>query len=152
MEWGDARLPERFWSQGKQVAEHWLWTGTTQCGGYGRFTLGGVEYRVHKLVYSLAIKVPEFMVLHHCNIRICFQPNCLYEGTHEDNMEDRRIDRRETRGEASPHAKLTEDNVREIRRLSSETRMSQKEIGALFGVGQSTISHIRQGIVWGHVK
>lgn len=151
MIWGDERLPEHFWKHVKQAAEHWLWTGTVWSNGYGRFSIGGIDHRVHRLVYSLAVKVPERQVLHRCDIRICCAPICLFEGTQLENIADREEKKRTARGASSGNARLTDDDVREIRRLYKEVNMTQAQIGERFGIGQSQVSHIVLRRVWRHL-
>lgn len=54
-------------------------------------------------------------------------------------------------GEKSGLAKLTEDNVREIKRMISEG-VKQKDIAATFNVNKSTITLIKKGERWAHIK
>lgn len=73
----------------------------------------------------------------------------LYWGTPLENAADTKRHGRQVMGEAIPWSVLTEDNVREIRRLAGS--MSQREIGEKFGVGQPRISRILSGEQWRHV-
>jgi group I intron endonuclease len=57
----------------------------------------------------------------------------------------------EQRGENNPRAKLTEDDVREIRQMLAHG-MSQAEIARKYGVGSYVVSRIKTGQRWGHVK
>lgn len=54
------------------------------------------------------------------------------------------------RGEQAGGAKLTEPEVREIKRLLSEG-MSQRKIAAIYGIGQRTVGNINTGERWVHV-
>jgi DNA-binding MarR family transcriptional regulator len=51
-------------------------------------------------------------------------------------------------GEKTPTAKLTEEQVLEIRRRIGQT---QRALGEEFGVDQSTISDILKGRTWAHL-
>lgn len=53
-------------------------------------------------------------------------------------------------GENHGHAKLTEQEIREIRSLIGT--MSYRKIGERFGVGPQAIHKISSGIAWKHVK
>ena len=53
-------------------------------------------------------------------------------------------------GSRSHYAKLTEDNVRQIKTLLSGGN-SQRKIARMFGVRQGTISFIAKGETWSHV-
>jgi len=55
-------------------------------------------------------------------------------------------------GERNHKAKLTEDNVREIRKVYAAGGMSQREIGLLYSVGQDTISSIVRRGTWSHIE
>lgn len=48
-------------------------------------------------------------------------------------------------------AKLTPSKVRDIRRLLSETKLSQKEIASFFNVSAHTISSIKHKRTWRHI-
>jgi DNA-binding transcriptional regulator YiaG len=54
------------------------------------------------------------------------------------------------RGTAHHSAKLTEDNVRSIRRLLAEG-VSQRELAREYGVSQTAIRYVKQGRNWGHL-
>ena len=62
------------------------------------------------------------MVLHRCDNRRCVRPEHLFVGTNRDNMQDMARKHRgaggSTPGEDNPRAKLTDDQVREIRERS----------------------------------
>jgi len=55
-------------------------------------------------------------------------------------------------GAMSSCSKLTEDGVRQIRRLIKEGEFTQKEIGLMYGVCQVNISHIKLNKLWSHIK
>jgi Mitochondrial ribosomal protein subunit L20 len=59
------------------------------------------------------------------------------------------------RGEAASPAKLTEDDVREIRRLYDNGRnpfATQQMLADKFGVSQCTVSSLLRGKTWSHGK
>ena len=97
--------------------ECWEWQGATHESGYGILTVaGGKTKSTHRLAYELHYgDIPEgLMVLHKCNNRICINPDHLYVGTHNDNMNDM-ADSNNLKGELNPMSILTEENVREIK-------------------------------------
>jgi hypothetical protein len=61
------------------------------------------------------------------------------------------IERTPKVGSALPSAKLTEDDVREIRRLLRH-KMRQADIAKQYGVSSSVVSEIHTGKAWNHVK
>ena len=74
----------------------------------------------------------------------------LSRGTHMENMDDQLRDGTRNRGERAGCAKLTEDDVREIRELLA-LRVPQTSIAARFGVRQMAISDINCRKTWTHV-
>jgi HNH endonuclease len=57
---------------------------------YGQITWNGKQYRIHRLIYEL-IKgpIPEgIFVCHKCDIASCIEPEHLFLGTHQENMDD----------------------------------------------------------------
>jgi group I intron endonuclease len=55
-------------------------------------------------------------------------------------------------GEKNPQAKLSEENVREIKTLLQSNQITPKNIGIKFGVASRTIRDIKNGITWQHVE
>ena len=76
----------------------------------------------------------------------CVNPKHLRWATHSENQMDRVAHGTTIRGSRHPLAKLTESDVREIRRLLMTT--SRKEVAAMFGVNRMTITLIDQGKNW----
>lgn len=112
---------ERFWSKVDKSDNHdhcWLWTDKPNPKGYGSIGVSGKTYRAHRVSYELAYgPIPDGLnVLHTCDNRICVNPNHLFIGTQLENIQDRDIKGRQTRGESHPRSKLTEDQVLAMRK------------------------------------
>lgn len=106
------------------------------------------------LTMTLTEKLASF-VLHKCDNRCCVNPDHLFVGTLKDNADDMRAKGRdaygENFGENNGQAKLTEDQVRQIRKLLDENTYSQREIGDLFGVTRGAIKMIKLRQTWRHI-
>ena len=118
------------------------------------------EYKnevAHRLVYeALVEEVPVGkIVMHRCDVTQCIAPRHLQCGSQQDNMDDMASKGRGAtsgiRGEEHGLARLTEEDVREIRRLYVEDRLSQVKIGKIYNVSQPTISDIVNYRNWRHV-
>jgi hypothetical protein len=131
----------------------WLWLGTSRAyNGYGQTTWKNKCYRVHKLSYTIFKgPVPEGIdVLHRCDNPPCVRPSHLFLGTHLDNMKDCVKKDRHRYGEAHGNSKLTEEQVRRIRSLSSEG-MSQRAISRMMHFSRRQIGLIIKRLAWKHV-
>lgn len=91
---------------------------------------------------------PDMVARHLCgNGHIgCVTPSHLIWGTHQENSFDRVAHGTHSRGEKSPNAKLTDEDVKEIRRLRGFVK--QVDLGERFGVAQATISRIQLYGCW----
>jgi hypothetical protein len=112
--------------------------------------------KIHHLVADafLPPKGPTDTVVRHLNdIKTDNRVENLARGTVEDNTADAVHNGSGFVGKGTAHgkAKLTEDIVREIRRLYATGNFTQQELGLRFGVNQQTISQIVRLEHWKHV-
>ena len=123
----------------------WEWSRSRNPDGYGRIR----DDRAHRVAYRAFVgEIPEGMcVCHHCDNPSCCNPDHLFLGSHRENMADRDRKMRLPRGEGHHLAKLTEDQIRAIRK----DPRSQVEIGNDYGVAQSVVWKIRNRVTWRHV-
>jgi hypothetical protein len=56
-----------------------------------------------------------------------------------------------TQGEKNGFSKLTEFQVRQIKHLLADGKLTQKTIGSQFNVSRSTVKDIKSGKRWGHL-
>lgn len=90
MNYGDERLPERFWE--KCIPEPnsgcWLWFGCLDKRGYGRFGWAKKVPRSHQVSYLVLVgSIPEGLELDHlCKTQACCNPDHLEPVTHTENM------------------------------------------------------------------
>lgn len=136
----------------------WLWTGYVLKSGYAQIKRDGRSAYVHRVAFELhhgidlaSPKDGGPLVCHHCDVRHCANPEHLFLGTPTDNVQDMiRKGRRvasDQRGAANNSAKLTEEQVHEIRR---DTRRLQ-DIAEDYGVALSTISLVKSHDRWSHL-
>lgn len=115
--------------------------------GYGRVKFKGKSWGAHVLSWMISNGKPVpkgLCVCHKCDITDCINPKHLFLGTYQDNSSDMVNKRRHRFGERHMDAKLTADNVREIR----ISKQSGRKLAKIFGVIQATISKVRTGRTW----
>lgn len=146
-------LNERFWSKADQDGERecWEWNAKRDKDGYGWFSpQHGKKVHAHRVSWMITNgTIPDGLyVLHTCDNPGCVNPKHLKLGTHQDNMDDMVARNRlpSEAGELNHRAKLTWDQVREIRRRYPN--FSQQFIAKEYGVSPKTISKIITGIRW----
>lgn len=133
-------------------AECWAWKATPNADGYGQIKVGNRVWIASRLALALALGrelAVNAIACHHCDNRICCNPAHIYEGTKASNHADAKARGRlkSAPGEKNHFAKLTADQVANIRHLFSQGK-SNTAIGQLLGVHHSTISKIRTGASW----
>ncbi len=118
--------------------------------GYVQLERGGKVEPAHRVSYRTFIGgIPEGLrVLHKCDVRDCINPKHLFLGTNSDNSRDMTSKGRQARGQKNGRAKLTKNQVLEIR---ANERLTRKELANKYGVSQSNIDYILTGQSWKHL-
>ena len=130
----------------------WIWMGGKTGQGYGATEIDGVYYSVHRLAAKIWLKdySDTSHVLHKCDIPACFNPEHLEMGSQSKNMFDAyKRGKKCAVGKKNGQAILTEDDVREIRRLY--VKGNQPRLAERFGVTRANISAIVRRESWGHI-
>jgi len=147
------KLFERLWSKTIKQRSCLVWTGCLE-HGYACFNVpkNGSEGKLRQVraarwIYKKIIgPIPDgFVILHSCDNRACVALQHLEVGTQLQNVKDCIQKGRFAYANRMPHYKLTDDQVREIKRLRIEHGISQSRLGELFGVSQTLISLILLG-------
>lgn len=137
-----------FWAK-VQKSNCWEWTAAT-VKGYGSFGFDGKTYLAHRISYAIAYEDPlEMCVCHSCDNPLCVNPEHLWLGTPGDNDRDRDQKGRQARGISINTNVLTEHQAREI--LAS-IKIPQKVLATKYKVSECSISAIRSGKTWKHLK
>ena len=137
----------------------WNWTSSTR-NNYGRLIVGsrtdGTRKSVsaHRLSYETFVgTIPDGMVVcHKCDNPKCINPDHLFVGTRQDNVDDREAKNRNNHfvGESSGRAKLSETDVVSMRRLREKGETFQS-IADRFGVAKKTTIQAVKGETWKHI-
>lgn len=147
---------ERFF-QRADTTQCWNWAGAPNSAGYGTIRMPGRHGKTvtaHRLAYVFEHgPVPDGLcVCHHCDNRLCVNPSHLFVGTNADNVRDRdgkgRCKSRGLPGERCGRSKLKETEVLSI---ISDPRNCTR-IAKDYRVARTTISRIKSGRAWGHLR
>lgn len=140
----------KFWSQVilPNSSGCMRWTGSKNCYGYGRMSVRGRYVGAARLSLMLSEGEPADKALEAahapiiCHRRDCVAPLHLRWATRKEQSEDKRLDGTSLNGERHGQARLTADQVREIRSRYATGNETQKKLGDEYGVWQSTVSQI----------
>ena len=118
--------------------------------GYHQVNLGGSIRHVHRLVLEAFVGPcpPSCEGCHGNGIKTDNRLENLRWDTRKGNMADAREHGRTNRGERSPSAKLTQEQVLSIRAASG----TQREIASRFEVSREQVRDIRSGKRWGWLQ
>jgi len=139
---------ERFWSKAeiKGPDDCWPWQRATDKDGYGWFQFDGKARRSNRMAFYLDRGYwPVGFCLHSCDNPPCVNPAHLSDGTPADNTREMIERGRQSRGEDHANAKLSDDEVREIRRRYATGSVSQEALGVEYGVSGVHIGNIVRG-------
>lgn len=158
-------LAAKFWPLAKaQASGCWEWQGGVDKSiGYGYLSFRGRKIGAHRMAFMLAHgEIPAgAMICHHCDNPPCVNPDHLYAGNAKTNIRDA-INRGRAvfpptdpevhvRGEGSPNALLTAENVVEMRRIMAAGGTTFELLALSFGVSMVTARDAVHGKTWAHL-
>lgn len=140
------KLKSRFWRKVEKTPTCWIWVAGKFRNGRGAFIIKGKTQYAYRVAWELTYGfIPSGLeVCHKCDNPHCVNPDHLFLGTHQDNMNDMVSKKRSRSGEFSPKAKLTWIQVEEIRNSPE----SQKTLAKRYSVSRQLIGKIKRLIYW----
>jgi hypothetical protein len=164
--WLTPELLERFWSQVdiRGPDDCWEWQNGLDRGGYGKFAINKrKKLGAHRVAYMSQYGEvdSEVLICHSCDNRKCCNWKHLWPGDHKKNYDDMVAKGRGSfgvkRGKAHykngrpDKAKLTADQVYQIRKRYFIDCTPMQILGNEYGVKRVTIQSIISGRTWNHV-
>ena len=150
--------PDNFWSKVDRKGEDecWEWQGSQTSSGYGNLSWHGKPVQAHRVAFYLTYggialetkfrqegraKAYRRFVLHRCDNRLCCNPRHLFLGSMRTNLLDAYTKGRKSQPRSGhANAKLSPDQVREIRRRYNHGSVSQDKLAGEYKVSQRVIS------------
>jgi hypothetical protein len=151
-------LDQRFWNKVdiRGLNDCWEWQGPTYKTGYGMVNgirrTKGVKpspMPAHRKIMDDRYGPLDrwTLVRHKCGNKLCVNPLHLELGTHQDNMNDAKRLKETAAGEKNARAKLTAQDVLDIRSSS----LSANDLGKKYNVDHSHIRGIKSRKYWSHI-
>jgi hypothetical protein len=108
---------------------------------------------VHVAEMYLGPKPENMVIMHICDNRHCVNPAHLKYGTVSENMVDMHEKGRANHSAGENHgaAKLTEEDVRQARKLKEETGISYEKLARMFGITSKVMRDAINRKTWRHV-
>jgi len=135
----------------QKAGECWMWPGSIHQSGYGQFFLSfsTKRVRVHRFAYEIFVgPIPDGLYcLHRCDNKACVNPDHLYLGTHQDNMNDRNQRGRTAHSERHGRAKLTASKVLAIRKAATQGK-TRRQLADKYHVSPECIRDIANHRRW----
>ena len=150
---------KRFWSfvsiptdrAGRpDIAQPWLWMGSTSADGHGRFWVNGRNVLAHRVSFFIAHGWLPEMVCHVEPVPGDVNPHRLYAGSAAENVADRQRQGRQARGQRNGRTRLSDAAVRWARNaIVHGTSLS--EAARRLGVHKTTLRAAVTGKTWQHL-
>lgn len=144
---------DSFWNNVKKSDTCWVYGKSSSRWNYGHVTINGKSVLAHRMSYTIHYgDIPNGMIVcHKCDNPPCINPDHLFLGAHKDNSIDMSNKGRGSlkRGEKHPGAKLKEEDVKEIFKLSGQ--LSQRAIAEKFNVTQGLVQRILKHKTWQNI-
>ena len=138
-----------------EITGCWNWNRKKRYFGYGTISEDNKQYLAHRYSYFKLIgDIPEGMcVCHHCDNPGCVNPEHLWLGTQQDNLNDmfRKKRNKAPVGENNANSKIKEKDVAEIKKLL-KTAFTVSEIAIILKISKHIIVGIKNNRTWQHLN
>lgn len=127
----------------------WNWQDSLDKYGYGQFSVNAKMVKAHRFAYQYYVGslIDKLELCHTCQNRKCCNPDHLRQDTKSSNMIDM------VQIGNSHFQKLSVEEVEKIKKeLEFPYRGQINDLAHFYKVERHTISHIKRGTTWSHIK
>lgn len=132
----------------------WNYLGTPCTNGYPQFHMRGVAYMANRISWEFHKgPIPDGKwVLHTCDNRMCVNPDHLFIGDRQDNINDMHNKRRAVNqvGDKNHNSKLYSTDVKKIKDQLAQGKTCA-ELAKEYNVSWTTIKFIKTGKTWANI-
>lgn len=131
----------------------WYWSGFS-ANGYGFIRINKKSICVARASAHIHLEFDlnsKLEVCHKCDNGLCFNPDHIFIGTHQDNMKDMHKKDRNPKGEKIGASNLTVGNILQIRKFFEKDRVHPRKLAEMFNISISSMWDIVRRRTWKHV-
>jgi len=147
---------ERFWAKVNQGLPHqcWIWIGAVaRRSGIFHLKIRGKRKMISAPRFAYFLRHGKHLssklyACHTCDNPLCVNPAHIFAGTSQDNSTDMVLKGRSCAGPLNRGAKLTSQQVQDIRKRYKHRSPDNRALVAEYGVDRHTISRIGLGYTW----
>lgn len=147
------RARKRFLAKTEADGDCLRWVGSFDGDGeYGVFYLRPKQTTASRASFLLFNGPLEDyqQACHTCDHTWCVEPKHLFAGTQSENEADKKAKGRSNHGSARYNAKLSEDNVVQLR-AQAKAGASHGQLSKQFGIARPNVGRIIRREIWAHV-
>ncbi len=124
------------------ASDCWIWTASVR-RGYGQVKRNEKNAFAHRAAYEHYVgEIPKGLcVLHRCDNTLCVNPQHLFLGSQQDNVKDMMRKGRSSR-------KISDEAVHLIR----QSKLSCSALARELGISHTTVSRIKNRLIWKHLQ
>lgn len=138
----------------------WEWQKSCNDKGYGQIIVENKNHKVHRISAHLWLGFDlnsDLEICHKCDNKKCFNPEHLFIGTHQENIQDAFIKGRLRNGkdglfntDKSKRVDIDDEEIKTIIDLK-QSGISSKEIGQIYKISRAVVDKIIAG-TWSRIS
>lgn len=154
------KYQKNFWDRVDNSGKCWIWKRKPGSHGYGNFSITQKQVKcqitAHRAAYYYMYGIlldNDICVCHHCDNKLCVNPNHLFLGTIADNIRDAKKKGLMPFGEKCGSSRLLHQDIVNIRQtLIDDPELSYSRLSQRYNVSPEAIRKIALYKTWKHIN